>query len=502
MSNRWTSNQSPRLRAAGAALLALLAAGCAAGLPAPSLQSGAASLDAVAAPQAEVGVALSEDPPLPGESTRRWPELTGEQAPRAVEPGRAGDILQQPLTADASVRLALANNRGLRASLRELGIADGQLLQAGLLPNPTFGVDLRRSTAPGEGLRPAFSVEYDLTSALLTPLRTDAARADLEAVRYRSAAAVVATGYEVRSAFLALQAALARLGAAVRVLDAFAAGRDATRALFAAGNVPELDLSSQEAAYQEARLGVAELELEVVGRRESVNRLLGLHGEQTSWSVEGTLAPAPAQLDLPADLERNALRASLELAEMRSGLDATARRALLSRTQGWLPDVSVIADAEHDGPGWTLGAGARFTLPLFDHRQGTTRALEAERDVRLERYQGAAIDIRSAAREARARLAAAHARARHLQEVVVPARRRVMEQALLQYNAMQIGVFQLLQARRDQLASELGYQEALRDFWTARAAVDALLAGRRVGLPALTTASTPGLSSGGPSGGH
>lgn len=54
------------------------------------------------------------------------------------------------------------------------------------------------------------------------------------------------------------------------------------------------------------------------------------------------------------------------------------------------------------------------------------------------------------------------------------------EQTLPQYNAMQIGIFQLLQARREELDVELAYVETLREYWTAAAAVDALLQGRRV----------------------
>ena len=75
---------------------------------------------------------------------------------------------------------------------------------------------------------------------------------------------------------------------------------------------------------------------------------------------------------------------------------------------------------------------------------------------------------------------AAHARARHQERVVVPARKRVLEQALLQYNAMQVGIFQLLDAQRAQLDAELAAVEALREYWTAKAAFDALLAGRLV----------------------
>jgi outer membrane protein TolC len=52
---------------------------------------------------------------------------------------------------------------------------------------------------------------------------------------------------------------------------------------------------------------------------------------------------------------------------------------------------------------------------------------------------------------------------------------------VLQYNAMQVGVFQLLQARRDQLDTARMYVETLLEYWRTRAALQQILAGRLAG---------------------
>jgi uncharacterized lipoprotein YbaY len=44
---------------------------------------------------------------------------------------RVGEILNQPLTADSAVELALLNNRGLQARFSRLGIAEADLVQGG-----------------------------------------------------------------------------------------------------------------------------------------------------------------------------------------------------------------------------------------------------------------------------------------------------------------------------------------------------------------------------------
>lgn len=422
-------------------------------------------------------------------SSVRLPPSAASEAVDEETPDDARALLRRPLTADAAVRIALLNNRELRAALREVGIARGDLVQAGVLPNPELEISVMPRQGTLEHTHLEFSVEYNLTSALLAPMRKSAARAEHEAARYRSAGAVVELGYQVRAAFYAVQASQQRLAITHRALDGLAAARDAARALLEAGNVAELDAATQEAAYEEARVTAAQIELELLERRERLQRLLGLSGPDTAWRIDAELPAAPEQVTVPPRAETRALSASLELAELRSRLEAAARRAGLARTEGWLPDVAIGVHGErelaapgedHEHDGWHIGGALHFTLPLFNRKQGVVAARTAEFDSLLERYHARAIDVRSALRDARNRLSSAHARARHYQRVVVPARKRVLDQALLQYNAMQIGVFQLITARQGQLDAELALVETLREYWTAKAALDAILAGRRV----------------------
>jgi cobalt-zinc-cadmium efflux system outer membrane protein len=392
-------------------------------------------------------------------------------------------LLQKPLDADAAVRIALVNNRELRARLRELGVARGRLMQAGLVANPVFEAELLPERDSDLELR----VEYEITSLIMAPQRKRAEAHDLEAARLDAAARVIELGYEVRAAFYAVQAAEQRLALAQKTLDALAAGRDAAVALFEAGNVPQLDTSTQIAAFERARITVAQLELEVVEQREALQRLLGLHGEATAWTILPAFEPAPEELRASADLEKRVLEASLDLRASRKRLDALAKRTGVARAEGWLPEVAVDVhslrtdDEEGNGDEWRWGGGISVEVPLFDHGQGERRGYEAQFDALLERYQGLAIDLRSRARAARSRLTSAHARARQYQNVILPAQKTVFEHTLLQYNAMQLGVFQLLEARRALLDTELAYVDTLREYWTAASALEALLSGGTIG---------------------
>lgn len=489
-------------------LLAGLAACATRSLPAATSATSPASSMADQAPAWNLRKTLGADPPLPGDTDNGWAGLDPTEAPpdRASHAlGSSADVatlLSRPLDVHSAVQIAMLNNRELRATVKDVNISRGRYAQAGLLPNPQ--VEAEKPIEPE--IRSEFGIEYDVTHALLTPLRTKAAAAEVDAAVVNLERAAVELRYKVQSAFYEAQAAEQKLAVARRTLDALAAGRDAARALFEAGNVAALTVASQEAAYERARILVAQLELNLASSREALHRTLGLHGSQTTYRLASVLPPSPETVVVPATLETRAVEASLELAEARARLVGLSRRTGLVSAEGWLPDVSVAvragelqhADDARREVRWA--GGLAVSIPLFNRNQGTVRAIEAEFDGLQERYEGIAIQVRSAAREARNRLTSAHTRARHYHTVILPAQRRVTEQTLLQFNAMQVGVFQLLVARRDELQTEIANIETLREFWTAAAGLEAVLAGAR---PAgVNAASTPFSISAQAAGGH
>ncbi|MBN8611553.1 MAG: TolC family protein [Deltaproteobacteria bacterium] len=405
------------------------------------------------------------------------PEVAGpvQDSPTEIVDG----ILGQPLDADSAVRVAMLNNRELRASLRELGIARSRVLTAGLLPNPSFDLEFNPERQTGLEIR----VEWDVAGLVLAPLRAEAAGADLDAARFDLAGHVIATGYRVRSSFYDMQAAQERLELMERSLDASAAARDAARALAAAGNLRALDLSAREAEYEEERVKVAEAALSAVVAREDVQRLLGLHGDAMAWTIQGRLPEAPLDRSALDDVERSALDASLELRAMRSQMTAAARRAGLARVEGVLPEILVDVHALVGDPAapdaLAIGGGVGVRLPLFDRGDGRVAEYEHELDAAFERYVGAAIDVRSEARTARARFTSSAERVRHYREVVLPARQRVLDETLLQYNAMQVSIFELLEALRERQRAELDAIDTRAEHMRSAALLDALLAGHR-----------------------
>ena len=88
-----------------------------------------------------------------------------------------------------------------------------------------------------------------------------------------------------------------------------------------------------------------------------------------------------------------------------------------------------------------------------------------------------ALRARSEVREAYGLYRSAWDIARQHRDEALPLARRISDEQLRRYNAMLIGVFDLLADARAQVAAVSAAQEALRDFWLAEADLDQALLG-------------------------
>ena len=75
-------------------------------------------------------------------------------------------------------------------------------------------------------------------------------------------------------------------------------------------------------------------------------------------------------------------------------------------------------------------------------------------------------------RALRNRLITTHRSAEHYRTVLLPLREKSVKESQLRYNAMLLGVFQLLQARREQIEVYRDYLDTVRDYWITRAELE------------------------------
>jgi cobalt-zinc-cadmium efflux system outer membrane protein len=141
--------------------------------------------------------------------------------------------------------------------------------------------------------------------------------------------------------------------------------------------------------------------------------------------------------------------------------------------------VEIGAGAEKDGAeAWKVGPAITVPLPLFDQGQARIARAAAELRRAQQEYYALGVRIRSAARAVQDRLASARDRALYYRDILLPLRERIVNEAQLHYNAMQIGIFQLLRDREQQIETGIAYVQVLRDYWLARADLSQIASGR------------------------
>lgn len=402
--------------------------------------------------------------------TPTWPEAD----PQLRDSVRAR--LEDGLSRQDAVEIALLMNPGIRARYREIGIAEADLVEAGRPSNPTL--ELETLDVPGEDPLEA-SLSFHLIDLLFLGERKDAAKAEMEIREAEVVRASVALSAEASKAWIALVDAHQRAELYRQVRTANRASAEFIDALREAGNVTGMVQTRERILAERAETDVIAAELEARSAWRHLNALLGLTGSGLRWRIEGRL-PSPEEADLPNRdaLHAEAREASLELAAARARTERAAARAGIADASAWLDDVElgVLGELEHGD--WSVGPMLEFPLPVFQQGQPRrTRArLELERSLEGLLATEAALavsvaDVHDSAEEA-LRSVRLH------EERLLPLSEELVSQARAQTNAMQMGLDGLLDVREQRIATGLSYLDALATYHRLMTDMEQLRAGR------------------------
>ncbi len=386
-------------------------------------------------------------------------------------------LLSRPLKADSAVQVALLNNHNLQATYEDLGIAQADLVEAGLLRNPIFTFERR---FPGQAMEMDLLKEF--IDILLLPLRKRIAAAQFEAAKLRVGHEILNVAGEVRGAFYEHQGDQQLVDLRKTVADATERSAETALRMREAGNIKNLELANEQASHAGAKIELAKAQSEATRSREKLNKLIGAYGYQTNWTVTPRLPDLPNAEISTSQLESRALQQRLDLAAARQDFIAQARSIGIARAEAILQQAEVGAHYEREITGeYAIGPSVNVPIPIFNQGQAASAKASAKMRQGQQRYLALAADIRSDVRAARDRMLLARQQVEYFKSTALPTRTRVTEESQLEYNAMQIGPFQLLQAKQEEVKTGADSVEALRDYWVARAELEKAVGGRLTG---------------------
>ncbi len=454
---------SPTLWCGGAGFLALILTGCATSNPREAFQPVQKNVAAISGHRVA------------------WNQETADDQKAEAD---VRHLLSVPLGANEAAQVALLNNPDLQATFEEIGLSQADLVQAGLLKNPTFSASWRFPNMP-PGLADAeYSLAQDFLGIVLLPMKTKVAQTNLQATQDRVTHEVIRLIAEVKTAFYTYQAEIQLEERLVLIGKADQAAADLAKAQHESGNISDSAYLDQQAPLTTARLALSEAQKQEIATREKLNRLMGLWGNQTAWKARPSLPPLPERDPSMKNLESLAISQRLDLRARREEVDALGQALALKADMRYLPvSINLGVDSERQTDGQRIiGPTLDLELPIFDQGQGEMARLTSEYRRAQRQLQALAIRIRSEVREARDTLKVNRDQVGYFKKTVLPLNIQVVNQTLLQYNAMAMSTYQLFLAKQQELEMERDYIGAWRDYWISRTELEEAVGGSLVPL--------------------
>lgn len=392
-------------------------------------------------------------------------QRVGHTLPCHTVPGQLalppGASLNDGITEDEAIAIALWNNAAFQELLVDLGIAQGDLIQAGLLPNPEF---IYFFQVPDKPFKYAF--ELPIEALWLRPIRVQSAAREADRTADRLAQAGLDLMRDVRQAYADVLLAKERV-------------RVAEEGVKLRGRVSELaekrlkagDISPQEAATAridalQAQQDATRIGYDVPVAEERLRNLMGTGPLRGPLPLDPLPLPACLEFD-PDALTRSAMATrpdALAAAEAVAAAEARLKFAKL----GWVRLLGIGDASSGRKTGHEFGPALRFTAPLFNRNQGNIARAEAELEKAVRNQQTIAYQIILDVQQAYLQYRQACAELEVLTTKVRPEVLALITRAQGAYQEGNVAIFIVLEATRQLLDNELRkaqLQADLRRFW-------------------------------------
>ena len=291
-----------------------------------------------------------------------------------------------PLTVSGVALLAVQNDPDLRAARAQHGVAQAQVLQAGLLPNPQVtGAALPLVAGVGTTMAWNAGISEDIRSLITLSSRRRAAGNDADQVD----AQIVWQEWQVigQARLLAVDLIEGERSLALlrRNRDLLASRYDRSQRAVAAGNETLTTVTPDLAALQTTTTQINDLQRQQMSRRHQLNALLGL--------APDVAVPLSTDPDLPAWDQETVTQALPTLAQRRPDLvalqlgyraqNAKLRTAILSQ----FPNLTFgITGGSDNANVRNVGPQVSLELPIFNQNQGNIAIERATRQQLHDEY--------------------------------------------------------------------------------------------------------------------
>ncbi|MCK9397364.1 MAG: TolC family protein [Methylobacter sp.] len=302
------------------------------------------------------------------------------------------------LSPDEAAILAVLRNPELRTVRDQHGIANAQLLQAGLLPDPQVsysfsgpsgGTNLGSSNAFGIGL------SWQATALIWRQNKITAAEKQQQGVdlqiawqEWQIAQAAKLAAYQL-IVYSRQQALLSEM--ALRLEDNRARLQEAAEL----GLVTELERVAAVSAKNLVDIRLLALKLQIKQQQQRLNRTMGLKPHESVNLQQNTELVTAMNTPAYDTLIHNVENRRLDLLALKRGYESQEESLHIAVMQQF-PQISIGFDSARDNSNlYTMGFGVSMTVPIFDRNQGQIALNRATRQQLFDQYTSRVFQARA-----------------------------------------------------------------------------------------------------------
>ncbi|WP_375097876.1 MULTISPECIES: TolC family protein [unclassified Pseudomonas] len=375
---------------------------------------------------------------------------------------------EQSLNLEQALAAALDSNPELAAVRQEIGIAEGERRQAGLLPNPELSwerEDTRRDTSTT-----TVTLSQPLELGAKRNARVEVAQAGQAIARLELERQTNGLRADVTQAFHAAVRAQTAVELAEQSRALTERGLRVVQGRVAAGQSSPVEETRGQVqlAQAEAQLGRAESEQRVAW--QALARLTG-NARADFTQLEGAAlspGPAPDAERLLAKVEQTVewrlAAAQLERGEASLGSEKAQRIPNLT--------VSVGSQYSREDRERINVVGLSMPLPLFDRNQGNVLSAARRADQARDLRNAVELRLRSDTRSALSQWAMAMAEVDAYDRTILPSARQAVDTATRGFERGKFAFLDVLDAQRTLIEARSQYLDALATASDARAQVE------------------------------
>jgi cobalt-zinc-cadmium efflux system outer membrane protein len=398
-----------------------------------------------------------------------------------------GVSLEDGLSENEAVAIALWNNAQFQADLTALGFARADLIKAGMLANPVFS--LLFPVGP-KLLETSLDIPIDILWQ--RPHRIAAAKVDAQSLSENLIEHGLGLIRDVQTTYIDLwlaqeQVRLAEEDAQLRVKMAkLAKGR------LKAGDISELEASAVYIDSLQATDVTRRFSKEAIILKQRLTALLGLIADNTKFDIiplDIDIIPAFAAASLSAqkrgsdmsvdELLKIALAARPDLRAAELKIEAAGKRLGWEKSKVY--NLIAIIDAKDEGEDFlTTGPGLSTEVPIFNQNNGEIARAKAELEQATRQYEAVRQNIILQVRQAHTQYVSALEEFELWHSDIIPNLEKASEQAQKSFEAGEVSYFFILEAKRKLLEACMRKTEFAADLHRSAAQLNYCIGKRMI----------------------